>query len=80
MPPVKRLSLSSQVLLGLALGVVAGIFFGESAAKIQIVGDAFVRLLQMTVIPYIAVSLMAGLGRLELAQARLLAFRGGAER
>ena len=30
---MKRLSLSSQVLLGLALGVVAGIFFGEPAAK-----------------------------------------------
>ena len=33
---MKRLSLSSQVLLGLALGVVAGFFFGEPAAKDRI--------------------------------------------
>jgi Na+/H+-dicarboxylate symporter len=39
--------LSKQVLIGLALGIAAGVFFGERAASLQIVGDAFNRLLQM---------------------------------
>ena len=59
------MSLSKQVLIGLALGIAAGVFFGERAASLQIVGDAFIRLLQMTVMPFIAVSLIAALGKLE---------------
>jgi Na+/H+-dicarboxylate symporter len=46
-----RPSLSTQVLLGLVLGIGAGVFFGEDAGAIEIVGQAFIRLLQMTVIP-----------------------------
>jgi Na+/H+-dicarboxylate symporter len=47
------MSLSTQVLLGLVLGIATGLFFGEGAAAVQIVGDAFIRLLQMVVIPFI---------------------------
>ena len=71
-------SLSGQVLLGLVLGIATGVFFGEAAASVQIVGDAFIRLLQMTVIPYIAVSLIRALGGLDYAAARDLAVKGGA--
>ena len=73
-----RLSLSGQVLLGLALGIATGVFFGESAASLEIVGTAFIRLLQMTVVPYIAVSLIRGVGGLDYATARQLAAKGGA--
>jgi Na+/H+-dicarboxylate symporter len=66
------------VLIGLALGIAAGVFFGERAASLQIIGDAFVRLLQMTVMPFIAVSLIAGLGKLERRQALELGLKGGA--
>jgi Na+/H+-dicarboxylate symporter len=72
-----RLSLSTQVLLGLVLGIATGLFFGEGAAVVQIVGDAFIRLLQMVVIPFIAVSLIAGIGKLEYREARDLALKGG---
>jgi Na+/H+-dicarboxylate symporter/ABC-type amino acid transport substrate-binding protein len=72
-----KLDLSSQVLLGLALGVGAGVFLGEYAAHLQIIGDIFVRLLQMTVLPFVVLSLIAGLGRLELSQAVGMAKRGG---
>jgi len=71
------LSLSTQVLLGLFLGIATGIFFGESAAAVQIVGDAFIRLLQMVVIPFIAVSLIGGIGKLDYREARDLALKGG---
>jgi Na+/H+-dicarboxylate symporter len=59
------LTLSTQVLIGMLLGVAVGIFFGERAASLQIIGDAFVMLLQMTVMPFIAVSLVAALGKLD---------------
>jgi Na+/H+-dicarboxylate symporter len=72
-----RPSLASQVLIGLAFGVVTGVFFGELAAPLGIIGQIFIGLLQMTVLPYILVSLSAGLGRLSYAEAKTLALRGG---
>ncbi len=71
------MSLSSLILLGLLAGVGCGVFFGEYCAKLAIVGDIFVGLLRMTVIPYIMVSLVANLGRLSLRQSRRLAAVGG---
>ena len=72
-----RLGLSGQVLVGLVLGIASGVFFGEAAAKVQIVGDAFIRLLQMTVVPYVLVSLVRGLGGLDADMARRIGLRGG---
>ncbi|MGF1511042.1 MAG: cation:dicarboxylate symporter family transporter [Myxococcota bacterium] len=72
-----KLTLSAQVLLGLILGISVGLFFGDGIGPIQVVGDAFVRLLQMTVVPYIAVSLIRAVGGLQVETARLLALRAG---
>ena len=69
--------LATQVLSGLGLGVVAGIVFGEWMRYLQVIGDVFVGLLQMTVLPYIVVSLIASLGRLSYREVRLLARKGG---
>lgn len=76
-PPKTRLSLSAQVFIGLGFGIFAGVFFGEMIAPVQIVGQIFIGLLQMTVLPYILVSLIAGIGRLSYAEMRLLAVKGG---
>jgi Na+/H+-dicarboxylate symporter len=70
-------SLSAQVLIALGLGVATGVFLGDIAAPLRIFGDLFIGLLQMTVLPYIVVSLVFGLGRLSYADARVLALRGG---
>ena len=61
-----RLSLSAKTLIGLALGIGCGLFFGEACGRLQIIGNAFVGLLQMAVLPYIVVSLIASIGRLTL--------------
>lgn len=63
--------------MGLISGVAAGVFFGELCAPAKIVGDAFVGLLRMTVMPYLIVSLVANLGRLSPYQSRRLALIGG---
>jgi Na+/H+-dicarboxylate symporter/ABC-type amino acid transport substrate-binding protein len=72
-----KLSLASKILIGLGLGILTGLFFGEPSAVLQVVANAYIRLMQMTVIPYVAVALIAGLGQLDLYQARVLALRGG---
>ena len=56
------MSLSTRILLGLVLGVATGLFFGEHVAFLGVAGDGFVMLLQMTVLPYVTVSLVHGLG------------------
>ncbi len=76
--PSRRLpSLSAQVFIALGLGILAGLFFGELIAPVQIIGQIFIGLLQMTVLPYILVSLIAGIGKLSYAEMRLLAIKGG---
>ena len=56
---MKNLSLSTKVLLGVLLGVLTGLFFGEEVAWMGIIGDIFIGLLQMTVLPYIMFSLIS---------------------
>ncbi len=64
--------------MGLSLGIAAGLFFGEPMGALKLAGDVFIRLLQMTVLPYVIVSLIAGLGRLDYQEAvRLGAWGGG---
>lgn len=74
---LKNSSLSFRIISGLVLGVLVGLFVGERAAVLQIVADAWIRLMQMTVLPYVMISLMAGLGGLNKELARQLAVRGG---
>jgi len=70
-------SLSSQILVGLISGLIVGLFFGAWVEPLGVLGDAFVLLLQMTVLPYLAVSLMVGLGALRPEGAARLAWRAG---
>ena len=70
--------MTRRIFAGLALGAAVGLLLGEWAEPLRLVADAFVRLLQMTVMPYLTVSLIAGIGRLESARARTLFLRVGA--
>ena len=65
------MSFSTQILIGLALGTLTGLFLGERAAAFGWAADGFVKLLQMTVLPYVTVSIVGSLGL-----ARLRAGRG----
>ena len=69
---------SSGVLIGLVAGIATGVFLGQLCEPLGVVADGFVALLQMTVLPYIVVSLIGSLGRLTLRQSRKLAAVGGA--
>jgi Na+/H+-dicarboxylate symporter/ABC-type amino acid transport substrate-binding protein len=69
---------SSKILVGLVSGVAVGLFFGEHAAVLKLAADGFVKLLQMTVLPYITLSIITSLGALNLAQVKTLGLRAGA--
>ncbi len=72
-----RPSLSGMIFISLALGIVTGLFFGEMVAFLDVIGKAWIALLQMTVLPYVMLSLIAGLGRLSYHEALRLATKGG---
>jgi Na+/H+-dicarboxylate symporter/ABC-type amino acid transport substrate-binding protein len=70
-------SLSSQIAIALATGIFFGIFLGEPAGFLSVVADGYINLLQMTVLPYVIVSLISGLGTLQFQQAKTIFFRVG---
>ncbi len=72
-----RLGLSGSILLGFMLGILCGLFFGEYCSGLKIFGDAFIKLLQMSILPYIVVSLIVGIGRLSYQEAKVLAIKAG---
>jgi Na+/H+-dicarboxylate symporter len=73
-----RWSLSVWIVLGLGLGVLVGLFFGEGCEVLQPVVDIYIRVMQMTVLPYLVMALVVGFGQLNHAQARRLGLRAGA--
>ncbi len=64
------------VILSLVAGILFGAVLGEPAGQLEIVGDAYIRLLQMTVLPYILFSLMGGLGQLDIDMAKRIGRAG----
>ena len=78
MPVVKlynKMSPFQRVILALILGIATGIFVGEPAGNLEIIGNAYIRLLQMTVLPYVLVSIIGGLGRLDSDMATNIGIR-----
>jgi len=59
------ISLPVRILLGAMAGVLTGLLFGEKAAVVSFLGDAYVQLLVMCVYPYLIASLLHGLGKLD---------------
>ena len=70
-----KLSPFQRVIIALLLGIFTGIFVGEPAGKLEIIGNAYIRLLQMTVLPYVLVSIIGGLGRLDTDTAASIGIR-----
>ncbi len=71
------MSFSRQILVGLVAGIALGLFLGEAASFLSFVADGFVQLLQMTVLPYVTVSMVRGLGSLGPDEAKRLGWRTG---
>jgi Na+/H+-dicarboxylate symporter/ABC-type amino acid transport substrate-binding protein len=72
------MSSSQRILVGLAAGIAVGVFLGDRAAVFAWAADGFVKLLQMTVLPYVLLSIVTSLGSLTYPEARTLGLRAGA--
>jgi len=57
---MKKIKLHTKIFIGLILGVIVGLIFGEKATIIEPVGTIFLRLITMIVVPLVLVSLMLG--------------------
>lgn len=58
---MKKLSMSAKVFLGFGIGAVLGLVFQEKILFVQPVGDLFLKLIQMIVIPLIFCSIISGI-------------------
>jgi Na+/H+-dicarboxylate symporter len=58
-------TLWKRILAALVLGAIAGHFLGESALQIKWIGDVFVRLIRMLVVPIVFVTLAAGISSMQ---------------
>ena len=65
------------MLVALVAGVLVGFFFGEMVGWMSVIGNSVILLMQMTVFPYIVVSLVGGIGSLNRGFAGLLFRRSG---
>lgn len=57
---MKKIKLHTKIFLGLILGIVAGLIFGEKVLVIEPIGTIFLRLITMIVVPLVFVSLLLG--------------------
>ena len=64
------MSFTKKILLGLALGILTGLFLGEIAKPLTTVGEIYIGLLQMTVLPYIVLSLISNIGGISWSERR----------
>ena len=70
------MSLSKKIIISLTGGVATGLFFGEYCSFFSYIGDGFISLMQMTVLPFIMVSIIANLGRTSMSEGKELLFKG----
>lgn len=57
----KKMNLSTQILLGLIIGALLGYFVPDVATKLKPIGDGFVRMIKMIVVPLIFSTLVMGI-------------------
>jgi Na+/H+-dicarboxylate symporter/ABC-type amino acid transport substrate-binding protein len=65
-----QMTFTRKILTGLFIGIALGLFFGEIVAPLEAGGRIFIGMLQMTVLPYIMLSLIINLGRISWAESR----------
>jgi Na+/H+-dicarboxylate symporters len=70
-----RLNLTSWILVGFSLGILAGLFFGDFTSFMKPASEAFIKIWQITILPSVAVSLIVGIGSLKRDTAKQIAVK-----
>ena len=71
-----KINLSIWILTGFLLGIFVGLFFGERSSVLNPVGKAYLMFLRMSVLPYIMVSLIHGIGSINYSEIKVIAIKG----
>jgi len=72
----RRFTLGTRILIGVLAGIATGVFLGAWSSPLQVLGDVYVGLLQMTVLPYVVVSLISRIGGFTYERAAQVARHG----
>lgn len=72
---MRKLSLSTKIILGIVLGFFVGLIFGDAIMFLQPIGDLFIKLLKMIIVPLIIASVIMGVA--EIGDIRKLGRLGG---
>ena len=56
-----RINLTAQIFLGLVLGAIFGYFLPDIGSQLKPLGDAFIRMIKMIVVPLIFSTLIIGI-------------------
>ncbi len=73
-----KISQGYQILIGIGVGIVLGLFLGPICSIFKPIGDAFIMFIQMVVLPYIPCSIIHGLGSTKPSVAKQLFKKGWA--
>lgn len=63
---MKKISLTYQIIISMIIGLVLGLIFKENIAPIKVIGDIFIRLIQMSIALLIMASVINSLGNTDL--------------
>lgn len=74
---LKSRNLTQLIIISVILGLIAGLLFGERMSSLKIFGDIFIKLIQMTVIPYVVVALIRGFASFSYKELKDLVKYGG---
>ncbi|MBJ8107127.1 MULTISPECIES: dicarboxylate/amino acid:cation symporter [Bacillus cereus group] len=61
----RKLNLPVKILIGALIGIALGVVFGPKVAVLKPIGDIFIRLLQMIIVPLTFLSIVSGIAQLE---------------
>lgn len=65
MKSLKKISMTNQIMIAMVLGIVAGLVFGPAIAPINVIGQIFLRLIQMSVVVMIMGAVIEAVGTLD---------------
>lgn len=70
------MSPTTRIFLGLTTGILVGFFQGSAAQPLKVVGDIYIGLMQMTVLPFVVFTLIGSIGQLNPNELRVLGKAG----
>lgn len=64
----KKLSMSAMILIAMVLGIAFGVMFGKHLVFLKLVGNIFIRLIQMSIVLLIMGQILEAIGSLNIAK------------